>query len=64
MTVEPALVGEVTHYVADISRARELLGYQPKVSLDEGIRRTVAWNREWAERKQEGDRVGGSTAFA
>jgi UDP-glucose 4-epimerase len=64
MTVEPALIGEVTHYVADISRARELLGYQPKVSLDEGIRRTVAWNREWAEREQEGAAVGGSTAFA
>ncbi|HYG46436.1 MAG TPA: NAD-dependent epimerase/dehydratase family protein [Allosphingosinicella sp.] len=64
MTVEPALVGEVTHYVADIRRARELLGYQPRVSLDEGIRRTVAWNREWAAREQEGALVGGSTAFA
>ena len=64
MTVEPALVGEVTHYVADISRARELLGYHPAISLDEGIRRTVAWNREWAGRDQGGARVGGSTAFA
>jgi nucleoside-diphosphate-sugar epimerase len=63
MTVEPALVGEVTHYVADLSRARELLGYHPTVSLDEGIRRTVAWNREWDEREQVGARVG-STAFA
>ncbi|HLL31807.1 MAG TPA: GDP-mannose 4,6-dehydratase, partial [Allosphingosinicella sp.] len=64
MTVEPALVGEVTHYVADISRARELLGYRPRVSLEEGIRRTVQWNREWTEREQDGARVGGSTAFA
>lgn len=63
MTVEPAQVGEVTRYVADISRAQELLGYQPKVSLEEGIRRTVAWNREWAER-EEGGAGGGSAAFA
>ncbi len=49
MTVEPALVGEVTRYVADIRKANELLGYEPKVSLEEGIRRTVAWNREWMQ---------------
>ncbi|WP_298816048.1 NAD-dependent epimerase/dehydratase family protein [Chloroflexus sp.] len=38
-------VGEVSYYVADISRARELLGYQPQVPLAEGIRRAVAWSR-------------------
>lgn len=47
--VEPAKrVGEVTRYIADISKAAELLGYQPKVSLDEGIRRAVAWSAAWA----------------
>jgi len=30
----------------DISRARRELGYAPRVSLDEGIRRTLAWYRE------------------
>lgn len=30
----------------DITRARELLGYKPSVSLDEGLRRTVAWYRD------------------
>jgi UDP-glucose 4-epimerase len=43
-------VGEVTHYIADISRAAELLDYHPKISLDEGIRRAVAWSREWQRR--------------
>lgn len=48
ITVEPAKrVGEVTRYVADIARAQELLGYQPRVPLDEGIRRAVAWTYEW-----------------
>jgi dihydroflavonol-4-reductase len=30
----------------DISRARTELGYDPKVGLREGIRRTIAWYRE------------------
>jgi UDP-glucose 4-epimerase len=49
--VEPAKrVGEVTRYIADISRAVELLDYQPRVPLDEGIRRAVAWSAEWEAR--------------
>ena len=46
MTIAPSLLGEVTHYVADLTKARELLGYDPKVPLDEGIARAVAWFRE------------------
>jgi dTDP-glucose 4,6-dehydratase len=30
----------------DISRAREVLGWEPKVEFDEGMRRTIAWFRE------------------
>lgn len=36
---------------ADVSAAREKLGWRPEVDLDEGIRRSVAWYREhrdWA----------------
>jgi nucleoside-diphosphate-sugar epimerase len=47
ITLAPPLLGEVTHYVADITRARELLGYDPKVPLHEGIARAVEWNRDW-----------------
>ena len=46
MTLAPSLLGEVTHYVADLSKARALLGYDPKVPLDDGIARAVAWFRE------------------
>ncbi len=46
MTLAPSLLGEVTHYVADLSKARTLLGYEPQVSLDEGIARSVAWFKE------------------
>lgn len=47
MTIEPARVGEVTHYVADISKAEELLGYSPQISLREGIKRSVEWSLDW-----------------
>ena len=30
----------------DISKARRMLGYEPKVPLEEGLRRTGAWYRQ------------------
>ncbi len=42
-----SLLGEVTHYVADIRKARELLGWQPATPLDQGIPKAVAWFKEW-----------------
>jgi UDP-glucuronate 4-epimerase len=43
---EPARAGEVTRYVADITKARQLLGYKPRVPLTAGIPRAVKWQRE------------------
>lgn len=55
INVEPSkLPGEVTHYVANLGRARQLLGYVPQVPLQEGLRRAVAWNRDWQEQQQRG----------
>ncbi len=34
-------VGDVKHSLADISAVRETFGYEPEVSFDEGLRRTV-----------------------
>lgn len=31
---------------ADIKKAKDLLGWQPRVSLEEGIKRTVQWTKE------------------
>jgi nucleoside-diphosphate-sugar epimerase len=38
--------GDVRDSLADISLARELLGYEPVVDFSEGLRRTVEWYRE------------------
>ena len=38
--------GDVQHTLADVRRAHEDLGYDPKVGLEEGLRRFVAWYRD------------------
>ncbi len=43
VTFEPARVGEVTHYVADISNAKKLLDYSPKTDLKTGLRAAAEW---------------------
>ena len=37
----PSRVGDVPHSLADISRAREMLGYQPDISVINGLERLV-----------------------
>lgn len=51
MRIEPARVGEVTHYVADITKAQELLNYNPKTPLREGIQKGVEWSLNWWAKK-------------
>jgi UDP-glucuronate 4-epimerase len=42
----PAQPGDVRRTLADISKARRLLGYAPSVQVSDGIPRFVAWFRE------------------
>lgn len=42
----PVREGDVRDSLADITAAREALGYQPRTGFEEGLRRTVAWYRE------------------
>jgi nucleoside-diphosphate-sugar epimerase len=48
-----ARAGDIRDSLADIGLARRVLGYEPLVSFDEGLRRTVDWYRST-------DRVNGS----
>jgi UDP-glucose 4-epimerase len=45
---DPPRQGDALHSRADISLARQVLGYEPRVSFEEGLRRTVAWFRSEA----------------
>jgi dTDP-L-rhamnose 4-epimerase len=61
--IEPEITGkyregDIRHCVADISRARTLLGYEPKVSLEQGIPELL----EWVKRQEASDKVAQATA--
>jgi len=44
-TLPRPLEAEIFNRVADISRSRKLLGYEPQVSLRDGIASTIGWTR-------------------
>jgi CDP-glucose 4,6-dehydratase len=46
-----AASGEIPHQYLDSSRARAMLGWEPRFSLDEGLKRTIAWYRQAKELK-------------
>jgi nucleoside-diphosphate-sugar epimerase len=43
LLIQEKRTGEVIQFIADISRARELLQYEPEVFIDDGIVRTLEW---------------------
>jgi dTDP-L-rhamnose 4-epimerase len=47
-------VGDIRHCFADISLARERLGYEPRVTLDDGLVELA----EWLGGQEADDRVG------
>lgn len=42
----PPRAGDIRHSLADIGRARRLLGYRPRVDFETGLRLTVEWYRQ------------------
>lgn len=47
-TIEPQIVGkyregDIRHCIADISKVQNLLGYEPKVTLETGLAELLAW---------------------
>lgn len=38
--------GDIKHSLADVSLAKDLIGYEPKISFDQGIRMAIDWYRE------------------
>lgn len=51
ISIEPEIagtfrVGDIRHCVADITRARMMLGYEPKVSVERGVPQLLDWVQE------------------
>jgi UDP-N-acetylglucosamine/UDP-N-acetyl-alpha-D-glucosaminouronate 4-epimerase len=46
----PSRAGDVPHTLADVSKGKRLLGYEPLVDFDEGFRRTVEFFRSPSKR--------------
>jgi nucleoside-diphosphate-sugar epimerase len=49
----PEVKADMRANLADVSKAGQLIGWEPTVGLEEGIARTIAWyydNRDWANR--------------
>ena len=42
---EPPRAGDIKHSLADIEKAKKLLGYTASVSFAEGLKRTIEWYR-------------------
>ncbi len=42
---EPPRAGDIKHSLADITAARRVIGYEPEVHLEEGLRRTIEFFR-------------------
>lgn len=56
---QPAAAGDHRHGAADISRAQRDLGYEPRVSLEEGLRQQYAWQKQQVA---DGNSIGPPTA--
>lgn len=61
--IQPEIVGkyregDIRHCVADISKARKLLGYEPKVKLEDGMVEVL----EWVRQQQASDLVSKATS--
>lgn len=52
---QPPRQGDVRHSLADITRAREMLGYRPFVPLAEGLRHTMEWAKGQPEQARRSD---------
>jgi len=42
----PARAGDVKHSLADIARAREVIGFEPVIGFEDGLRKAIDWYRE------------------
>lgn len=50
MSIEDSKIGEITHYIADISKAKKLLQYNPTTTLEDGIQKYIQWWKKFYQK--------------
>lgn len=58
---EDAKAGDVRHSMADLSKAKRILGYLPRIGLDEGLEKAIAYFRQHRSRPQRSSSATGGT---
>ena len=43
---EPPRAGDIRFSLADIGKAKRILGYEGRIKFAEGLERTIAWYRQ------------------
>ena len=49
----PERIGDVKHSMADISKAKKILGYDPLIDVNEGLKRTFQWYKSMQPKMTE-----------
>jgi nucleoside-diphosphate-sugar epimerase len=57
---EPPRTGDVRHSQADITQARKVLGYEPRIQFEEGLKRTWEWYRSTYGKRSSALEIGPS----
>ena len=53
----PMQPGDVIETYADIRELDKVIGYRPKTSIEEGLRKFVEWYEWYSRRQEKGDRM-------
>jgi len=47
---EPVRKGDQRHTGADVTKIQRQLGWMPRIGIEEGLSRQLAWQSEWLQR--------------
>ncbi|RAP25810.1 hypothetical protein DID78_07150 [Candidatus Marinamargulisbacteria bacterium SCGC AG-343-D04] len=45
--IKDSRIGEIDHYIGDISKAKKLLNYSPQFSIEKGIDLSIQWYKNY-----------------
>ncbi len=52
----PYQTDQVMHLQADVTKLKTVTGWEPRIGLDEGLKRTIKWHKEWHKKEMQSNR--------